>query len=318
MNKHYSAYWLSIILLCLVAGPAYAGKLNVFTSDAKGFDTHTFWYDDGKEITVIDTQFVPQLASLAIDDIKRKSKNPITRVIITHPNPDKFNGLSALHSIGAVSIASEATAKAMPAVHQYKKYFFVNIAKKFTNKTYPSFEPIQKTFKQQQTIQLKSGETISLFELKNPGISSTQTVVRIDATGDLLVGDLIHHNAHPWLEGGIVNGKAQPNLRSWRQSLDELLAIDNVKTVYGGRGEFTDIRKAVKAQQQYLTTIGTITNNYIANLGEKREQLFDPNYAGKHHKALQALAVKSYPEYKLPYMIKYGIYGLVQQIADNY
>jgi glyoxylase-like metal-dependent hydrolase (beta-lactamase superfamily II) len=317
MNKHYSCYLLSIILLWL-AGPIYAGQLNVYTSDAKGFDTHTFWYDDGKEITVIDTQFVPKLTSLALEDIRSKSKNPITRVIITHPNPDKFNGLSVLHAAGAVSIASEDTANAMPEVHAYKKYFFVNIAKKFSNKTYPKFEAIKQTFKGQEKIQLKSGETITLFQLKNPGISSTQTVVRIDATGDLLVGDLIHHNAHPWLEGGIVNGKAQPNLRSWRQSLDELLTIEGVKTVYGGRGEFTDVRNAVKAQQQYLKTIGKITNEYIADLGGKREELFDAHSAGKHHKAIQALAVKSFPEYQLPYMVKYGVYGLAQQIAGNY
>ena len=41
-------------------------------------------------------------------------------------------------------------------------------------------EPIKTTFKGKQVIKLKSGETISLIELPKPGISSTQTVVRID------------------------------------------------------------------------------------------------------------------------------------------
>ena len=47
---------LSAVSLSLgCAAPAEAGKLGVFTSDANGFDTHTFYYDDGQEVTLIDT-----------------------------------------------------------------------------------------------------------------------------------------------------------------------------------------------------------------------------------------------------------------------
>ncbi len=295
----------------------FAGQLHVYTTDSKGFDTHTFWYDDGKEVTVIDTQFVPALAQTVIDDIKGKTKSPITRVIITHPNPDKFNGLSVFHKIEAISIASESTSAAMPDVHAYKKYFFVNIAKKFTEESYPKFENIKQTFAKNKTILLKSGETISLIELDNPGISSTQTVVRIDATGDLLVGDLVHHKAHAWLEGGIVNGKASPNLRSWGKALDELYSISNVKKVYGGRGEFSDVKTVVSFQKKYLSEVSKITHAYIDGLGDKKEELFDPKVSGKHYVKLKKKIAKQFPDYQLPYMVKYGIYGLAQQIASN-
>ncbi|MCE2970238.1 MAG: MBL fold metallo-hydrolase, partial [Burkholderiales bacterium] len=126
--------------------------------------------------------------------------------------PDKFNGLSVLHALGAESIGSQATAAAMPGVHAYKKYFWVNMAKAFTDETYPKFEPLKTTFSGQKTIRLKSGETLTLIELKNPGVSSTQTVLRIDSTGDLIVGDLVQHGAHLWLEGGIVDGKPRPGI----------------------------------------------------------------------------------------------------------
>lgn len=46
-------------------------------------------------------------------------------MVITHPNPDKFNGLSAFQDAGAEVIASEATAAAMLGVQGYKKAFFV-------------------------------------------------------------------------------------------------------------------------------------------------------------------------------------------------
>jgi len=293
-----------------------AGELNVYTSDVNGFDTHTFWYDDGEEITVIDTQFVPQFAQKAIATIKAKSSNPITRVIITHPNPDKFNGLTTLHAEGAVSIASNSTASAMRDVHEYKKSFFVNVAKSFTEESYPTFTPVKRTFEGISKIQLKSGETITLIELKNAGISSNQTVVRIDETGDLLVGDLIHHNAHAWLEGGIVDGAPKPDITSWQKALDELLSIENIKTVHGGRGESATIEVAVDAQKKYLADVQSITKTYIQELGQAKSELFDPNTATKHHKKLQKLISDSFPDYKLPYMIKYGIYGLAQSLAS--
>ena len=119
---------LSAVSLSLgCAAPAEAGKLGVFTSDANGFDTHTFYYDDGREVTLIDTQFVPALTQAMVEQVKRETHSPITRVIVTHPNPDKFNGLAYLHALGVESIASRATADAMPGVNEYKKYYFVNI-----------------------------------------------------------------------------------------------------------------------------------------------------------------------------------------------
>src|SRR5689334_14613759 len=114
MTKPISSRILSLsagTLAALASSAALAGTLGVFTSDAKGFDTHTFYYDDGKEVTLIDTQFVPALTAAMVDQVKRKTASPITRVIVTHPNPDKFNGLPYLHKLGIESISSEAVAR---------------------------------------------------------------------------------------------------------------------------------------------------------------------------------------------------------------
>jgi hypothetical protein len=98
--------------------------------------------------------------------------------------------------MGIQSLSSKATADSMAGVHAYKKYFWTQIANAFTDETYPKFEAAHATFTGQTKITLKSGETLSLFELKNSGVASTQKVVRIDRTGDLIVGDLVHHKAH--------------------------------------------------------------------------------------------------------------------------
>lgn len=299
-----------------LTAPALAGQLHVFTSDAAGFNTHSAWYDDGREVTVVDTQFVPAIAQALVTDIRRQTQSPITRIIVTHPNPDKFNALSVFHQLGAKSIASKATAEAIPGADAYKRYFWVKIAKAFTDETYPKVEAVQSTYSGKQIIRLQSGETISLFELKNPGVSSNQTVVRIDKTGDLIVGDLVHSNNHAWLEGGIVNGKATPTLAGWKAALQELPALSkgfqNAK-VYGGRGDFLPVAQAVAQQTAYLTQAEAVVDAYIARLGDKRGELLDPAKQGAHHAAIQAELVKAFPNYAMADLVSYSVYGLVQQ-----
>ncbi len=293
-----------------------AGELHVFTSDAAGFNTHSVWYDDGREITVVDAQFTPAHAEALLADIRKQSASPITRVIITHPNPDKFNGLSAFHKAGIESIASVKTAMAMPGVDAYKRYFWVKIAKAFTDENYPKVEPIKTTYTGKKVIKLKSGETITLFELPQPGISSDQTVVRIDKTGDLVVGDLVHTHHHAWLEGGIVNGKPVPTLAGWKLDLAELPKLGHGK-VYGGRGVFVPVKQAVAEESAYLDKADAIVDAYIKGLGEQSAELSDPAKQGAHYQAIQAEFVKAFPDYAFPDLVGYSIYGLVQQKIGN-
>jgi glyoxylase-like metal-dependent hydrolase (beta-lactamase superfamily II) len=304
----------SATIVSLVTAQACAGKLGVFTSDANGFDTHTFYYDDGHEVTLIDTQFVPALTLRMVEQVKNETSSPITRVIVTHPNPDKFNGLAYLHTLGVESISSRAAAEAMPGVHAYKKYYFVNIAKMFTDETYPKFENIKTTFTGQTQIRLKSGETLSLIELKNPGVTSKQVVLRIDKTGDLLVGDLVHHKAHAWLEGAIMNGRPHADLSKWAAAVDELPALAKGKPdakVYGGRGEFVSVAQAVKAQRAYLNKANALVDDYIATLGKRKAELTDPGMSKTYHEELERRFAQAFPDYALSYMIKHSVYGLI-------
>lgn len=306
---------ITVSVLALASGGASsAGQLHAFTSGAAGFNTHSIWYDDGKEVTVVDTQFVPEIAQALVADIRGQTHSPITRVIVTHPNPDKFNALSVFHSEGVESIASVATAAAIPGVDKYKRNFWVK-AKVFTDNSYPKIEAVKTTFTGRKKITLKSGETITLFELNQPGISSNQTVVRIDETGDLIVGDLVHTRTHAWLEGGIVDGKPVPNLAGWKADLKEILKLGNGKA-YGGRGDFVPVQQAVSQQIDYLEKADAIVDHYLVSLGDKKTELSDPTKRGLHYAAIQAEFIKAFPTYAMPDLIGYSIYGLVQQKID--
>lgn len=288
------------------------GQIYSFESDGNGFNTKNFFYDNGEEIVVFDTQFTPDTAKKSIEFLRTKTQNPITYVVITHPNPDKFNGMSAFQEQGAKIISSRATSDSMKGVHEYKKYYFVNMAKMFTENTYPKLSQVDVVFNQSYDLRLKNGEVIALTELSNPGVSSNQTVASISSVNALVVGDLVHHNAHAWLEGGIVNGKPTPTLKGWLADLNELQT--NFKAtnpiVYGGRGEAVKLDQAVTAQISYLKKADAIIAQYIVNLGAKKTEL-QGDKAGQHYPALQAQFERAFPAYSLGYMIQYGAYGLV-------
>jgi glyoxylase-like metal-dependent hydrolase (beta-lactamase superfamily II) len=305
---------------CSLGGGAWAGTLGVFTSDQKGFDTHTFYYDDGREVVLIDTQFVPELTRAMVDQVKAGTRSPITRVVVTHANPDKFNGLPYLHAMGVASISSAGVANDMPAVHAYKKAFWTETMKAFAPDAYPTFEPIHERFEGRRTLKLASGETLTLFALRHAGVAAHQVVVRIDATGDLIVGDLVHHAAHAWLEGGLVDGRPVPRIDDWIAALDELPALaagHPAARVYGGRGDFVTVATAVRAQKAYLRKARSVVRGYVAGLGERRAELAAPATAEPHYRALEQRMTAAFPSYRLPYMVRYSVYGLALADAPN-
>lgn len=286
--------------------------VRAFTSDASGFDTRSFYIDSGEEVIVFDAQFTPALAEAMIAEIKQHTSSPITRVVITHPNPDKFNGATAFQRLGARVIASEATAAAIPDVHAYKSYYFTQIAKTFTAETYPKAPTIDETFKGSLTLELGGGLTVQLKELAHAGVSSTQTVAYVPDAQAIFVGDLVHHKAHAWLEGGIVGGKPAPDLSAWRAALDELRAWPDA-TVYGGRGEAVKVAVAIDAQAAYLKRAEDITRAYIKGMEDPGALSGDA--AATHHAAIAKQIIDASPGYALPYMVEYSVYGLAGALA---
>ncbi|MGE3974305.1 MAG: MBL fold metallo-hydrolase [Bdellovibrionales bacterium] len=289
------------------------GRVIEFKSGAEGFDTRTFFYEAEHEVVAFDAQFTPQLAKQSIEHLRKYTKKPITWLVITHPNADKFNGASVFKSEGARILASNATARAIPGVHAYKEYFFVEMAKMFKKGEYPQPTSIDQTFDQEMDLVLRGGERIKLYELSKPGISSTQTVAHIESIQSLMVGDLIHHKAHAWLEGGIMNGKATPTIAEWIADIRELERMFSVSTiVYGGRGQTTDLATASEEQIHYLQKAQALVKTQLKSMGLNAKEFAGPN-AGVLYKDLAKKFQTTFPDYKLAYMIEYGAYGLVQQ-----
>lgn len=295
----------------LVQSKTGEGRIIEFKSGPEGFDTRTFFYEGKNEVIAIDAQFTEELAKKSIDHLRTFTSKPITWLIITHPNPDKFNGASVFKSEGAQIIASKKTAEAIPGVHGYKEYFFVEMAKMFKKGEYPQPTEVDQTFDLEMDLVLGGGERILLRELSSPGVSSTQSVVYIKSIKALLVGDLVHYKAHAWLEGGIVNGQATPTLEGWINDLNEIAEIFPKNTmVYGGRGSSVRLEIAAKEQIQYLKEAKSLVQQQIQILGDKAVEFKGPK-AGVLYKKLAQTFQEKFPDYDLSYMIEYGAYGLV-------
>lgn len=297
---------------------ASIGSLYTYQSNQSGFDTKTYFYDSGSEIIVFDAQFTRELAEDSLSFIRSKSKNPISFVVVTHPNPDKFNGVTVFQELGAKVIASNKTADALAEVHLYKKNFFVSSGM-FTDESYPLLASIDETFEDRRELSMKNGDKVILVEFDKPGVSRNQTVAFLPNQNALIVGDLVHYKAHAWLEGGIIGKKATPTLKSWIDLLPKLKEISGSEStlVYAGRGEVGELRTVVGAQIEYLKTADAIVENYLKNLEEAKSELNDKTKAQSHFANVTAEFEKAYPEYALPYMIQFGVYGLMFQKLED-
>ncbi len=291
---------------------AHEGRVIEFKSGPSGFDTRTFFYEAEHEVVAFDSQFTTELATRSIEHLRRFTNKPITWLIITHPNPDKYNGAAVFRNQGAKILSSQAVANAIPGTHAYKEYFFVEMAKMFKKGEYPQPSPVDQTFEGTKELILQGGERIELKELAQPGVSSSQTVAYIRSANSLVVGDLIHHKAHAWLEGGIVSGTPAPTIGGWIADLNELASLfPQDATVYGGRGLTASLGDSVPEQIRYLQTAQSLIRNELRSLGARAQEYTGPN-AGALYKTLASTFQAQFPEYELAYLIEYGSYGLVQ------
>lgn len=289
-----------------------SGDVIEYVSPGEGFNTKTFFYVGKSEVVAFDAQFTEKYAKEAIDHLRKFTQKPISWLVITHPNPDKFNGAEVFKQQGAKVVASSATKENMPAVHSYKKYYFVEMAKMFTNDTYPSLPSVDESFDTTLSLRLEGGETIELTELNKPGVSLNQTIALLPKGKGLIVGDLIHYKAHAWLEGGIVNSKATPTMKSWIENIEFIgEEFNNKLLVYGGRGQIGTVNEVTKAQIEYLELADELVDRYVDDLKNANAKITDEN-AGAHYGLITKEFEQQFPDYDLSYMIQYGVYGLVQ------
>jgi glyoxylase-like metal-dependent hydrolase (beta-lactamase superfamily II) len=282
--------------------------VHAWASGADGFDTASYWIDTGEQVVVFDAQFTPTLAEALLADIRNQTESPVAYVVVTHPNPDKFNGAPVFQAAGAQVVASAATAAAMPEVHAYKQAYFEG-AGVFPPGGYPALPGVDVVFDDTLKLDVGVAADVVLSVLDRGGVATTQTVAVIGGR-DVIVGDLVAGGVHAWLEGGIVDGAPQPDVGEWVEALDELLAaVGPDATVWPGRGSPARAGEALPAQQAYLRTVDEIVGAYVDALPAPAAEALAAEPEA-HWAALTAEAEAAFPTYGLSYLVTYGVYGL--------
>ncbi|MBX9767661.1 MAG: hypothetical protein K2X47_10355, partial [Bdellovibrionales bacterium] len=124
---------------------------------------------------------------------------------------------------------------------------------------------------------------------------------------------LVHHKAHAWLEGGIVDGKPTPTIDGWIADLQELAKLLPRNTmVYGGRGVSANLETVIPEQIRYLQLAREMIRRGLRAMGPKAKDFNGPK-APALYKSLAEHFQSTFSGYVLSYMIEYGAYGLVQQ-----
>jgi glyoxylase-like metal-dependent hydrolase (beta-lactamase superfamily II) len=207
------------------AAPTPAPTVGVFTSSAKTFSTASYWLRGPQGLVLIDTQFLPKEALLALQAAERATGQRVTHALVLHPNPDKFNGTALLQTRGVQVQTSAQVAAQIPSVHQIRLGWFAEEYKP----DYPA-DAAKPTVFGDKTQELSwSGVGLNLHVL-GPGCSAAHVVAQVQtAEGSaVFVGDLVNPDNHAWLELGRID--------DWLRRLDEVSAMKPVR-VYPGRGQ---------------------------------------------------------------------------------
>ena len=85
--------------------------------------------------------------------------------------------------------------------------------------------------------------------------------------------------------------------------------------VFGGRGIPAEVQTAIDSQTAYLSRMQTLVRDYVTELGARKSELADAQKAPAHYQEITRRAQAAFPDYELPYMVEYGVYGLVNAVA---
>lgn len=290
-----------------------------YESSPDSFNTKTFAIHHAGRTFFVDSQFTQTEAKNFYRKVEKEIESEIEGgvVFVTHANPDKFNGAQSLKATNEKLklLTSKNTANEIPKVHDYKKYYFTQIAKSFSETDYPKISEIETHFEDRLEYDL-AGIKIDLIEIKTAALAETHNVVYVESANALFVGDLIHYKAHAWLEGPVATGKSEFNVKNWLKVLDRLEELFPAETkVYAGRGEVAELAVTLQAQRAYLLKAKDIVDEYVARK-ELSKQNLTREKISQASQDLRAMFEAAFPDYDVSYMIEYGIYGMLQSSLE--
>jgi glyoxylase-like metal-dependent hydrolase (beta-lactamase superfamily II) len=263
-------------------------RIGTYISSVRGFNTSSYWVEGPTGLVVIDTQFLLSSAEELVDWAERSTGKKVVLAIVSHANPDKFNGTAVFKRRGIRVVTSDGVLSVMPEVHEKRLRSFYDRYKP----DYPRALALPESIGARDTTVDAAGLRFALKVLKGPGCSESHLVVQFEQ--HLFVGDLVANDNHSWLELGYVE--------EWLARLDELEAL-HPAFVYPGRGPSGEA-SLLQQQRAYLRYVLAI----VRELGPSAE----PSEATI--RTAKARIIERYP-YEYDIFLDFGLPAVFKHLA---
>lgn len=237
-------------------------RIGTYISTDHTFSTSSYWIEGPTGLIFIDTQFLPISAEKMLDSAERLTGKKVDLAVILHPNPDKFNGTTALQKRGIKVVTSDPVKAAIPKVHELRKAWFFDMYKP----DYPANAAVPDAFGS-KTTEIEAGGTKIKLHVMGKGCSDTHVVAQWGE--HLFPGDLVTNGFHSWLELGYLD--------EWIARIDQLKKLD-VSYVYPGRGPAGDV-SLLDNQEDYLKEVRRIVKAQKPKGAPTRKQIAALNVA---------------------------------------
>ncbi len=196
-------------------------------------------------VMVVDTGSSPVIGRKIIDAIKKKTKKPISYVVITHAHPDHFLGLS--------SFAKEKTIKKIIGHEKLGRSLILNFDF-YVNQLFESTKDksLKEAFLVLPNETVKSGEKINIdlgnrmIEIKAWRSGHTDNDLSVyDKKNKTILTENVFVHRTPSIVASIVG---------WKATLEEMLEMD-FKFIIPGHGEIKEKEEAILPMLNYFNAL---------------------------------------------------------------
>lgn len=268
-------------------------QISVYSSPETAFFVNSFIIETQNGVIVLDTQFLVSEARKLQQKVEQLSK-PLLGVIVTHPHPDHFNGVSVLcEKLDIPIYATQSTLDGIKAVEATKREFW----KQTYGDDYPDSTTLPNQIVESKEELTIDGVNLVIDDL-GAGESADITVIYLPLEKVLIASDLLYHKVHPWL--------AESRSKAWIEQIDYVKkTYADAEIVYAGHGSEGRL-EALDGQLEYIRFFQELVGNY----------LFPARSLANEAKAQITKTMQNrYPGYPLEFLIEVNVDGVVKELV---
>jgi glyoxylase-like metal-dependent hydrolase (beta-lactamase superfamily II) len=269
-------------------------QIHVFTSPEPAFLVNSFILETQNGVVVIDAQFLVSEARKLKQKVEQLGK-PLLGVIVTHPHPDHFNGVSILcENLDVPIYATQSTLDGIQAVEASKREFW----KQTYGDDYPDSTTFPNRIVSSKQKLIIDGVNLVIDDL-GAGEASDITVIYLPTEQVLIASDLLYHRVHPWL--------AESRSNAWIEQINYVkTTYADAEIVYAGHGSEGSLQ-ALDQQLEYIRFFQALVDENLTATGA-----IEGNAKAQIKQTMQT----RYPGYPLEFLIEMNIDGVAKELGD--